>query len=77
MISVSNWFVVVIAVALTAIRLFVPTAPHSWTMVFITAAHIYVGMMLTLLWQRRGAWLLGWVCLLVPSLLELVMFNFH
>jgi hypothetical protein len=63
-----------VAIALTVIRLHFPTVGHSWSMVFITAAHIFVGVMLTLLWQRRGRWLLGWICLMVPSLLELAMF---
>ena len=35
-------------------------------MVFIVIAHIFVGVMLTLLWQRRGRWALGWLCLGVP-----------
>ena len=62
------------AVALSTLRLGMPTVPHSWFMVFVAAAHIYVGVMLCLLWQRRGRWPLGWVCLLVPSLIELAIF---
>jgi hypothetical protein len=65
---------ILVASVLTIVRLFVPTVGHSWSMVFITAAHIFVGVMATLLWQKRGKWLLGWLCLLVPSLLELAMF---
>jgi hypothetical protein len=63
-----------IAAALTIVRLYVPTVGHPWPMVFIVVPHIFVGVMLTLLWQRRGRWPFGWACLLVPSLLEAAMF---
>jgi len=69
-----NLLLLLIAAAFTVVRLYVPTVGHSWPMVFIAAAHIYVGVMLALLWQRRGRWLFGWICLLVPSLLEAAMF---
>jgi hypothetical protein len=69
-----NLFLLLISAALTVARLFVPTVGHSWPMVFIAAAHIFVGVMVTLLWQRGGRWQLGWACLLVPSLLEAAMF---
>jgi hypothetical protein len=72
--SVQNLLLPLVAAALTAIRLYVPTVGHSWPMVFIAPAHIFVGVMLTLLWQRGGRWLLGWACLLAPSLLEAAMF---
>lgn len=65
---------ILIAIALTVARLFVPTVGHAWPTVFMAAAHIYVGVVATLLWLRRGRWRLGWVYLLVPSLLEAVMF---
>lgn len=69
-----NLLLLLISYAFTMVRLFIPTVGHSWPMVFIAAAHIFVGVMLTLLWQRRGRWALGWVCLLVPTLLEAAMF---
>jgi len=69
-----NAQLVLIAVGLTVTRLYVPTVGHSWPMVFTAAAHIFVGVMVTLLWQRRGRWLLGWACLLVPTALEAAMF---
>lgn len=65
---------ILVSAALTAIRLAVPTVGHSWPMVFTAAAHVFVGVMLTLLWQRRGRWWLGWLCLGVPTLLEAVLF---
>lgn len=61
-------------VGVTLTRLFVPTVGHSWPMVFIAVSHIFVGVLLTLLWQKRGRWPLGWVCLSVPTILEAVMF---
>lgn len=69
-----NLLLLALATALTVIRLLVPTVGHSWPMVFIAISHMFVGMMLTLLWQRRGRWPFGWSCLLVPSLLEAAMF---
>jgi hypothetical protein len=68
------FLLIALSAALTAVRLYMPTVGHSWPMVFIAAAHIFVGMVLTLLWQRRGRWPLGWACLLVPTLLEAAMF---
>jgi|GEM_PF-6417752 len=65
---------VFIAAALTVGRLFVPTVGHSWSMVFIAVAHFFVGAMAVLIWQSRGRWVLGWLCLLVPTALEAVMF---
>jgi hypothetical protein len=61
-------------IAVTIGRLFFPTTGHSWAMVYIVVAHIFVGILLTLLWLKRGRWLLGWVCLGVPTVLETVMF---
>ena len=69
-----NAILILIAATLTAVRLFIPTVGHSWPMVFITAAHVFVGVMLTLLWQRRGKWPLGWICLGMPTALEATMF---
>lgn len=66
---VGNAVLILAAVSLTVVRWFIPTVGHTWPMVFITW-----GVMLTLLWQRRGRWLLGWVCLGVPTVLEAVMF---
>jgi len=71
---VDAFLIAAIAAALTAGRLFIPTVGHSWPMVFIAAAHIYVGVLLTLLWQRRGRWAVGWAGLLVPSLTEAYLF---
>jgi hypothetical protein len=68
---------VALALALSIVRLFVPTVGHSWPMVFTAAAHVFVGVMLCLLWQYRGRWPLGWACLLIPSLLELTLFLIH
>ena len=75
---------IMLTVALTVTRLFVPTVGHSWPMVFIAFAHFYVGAMAVLLWQSRGNWLWGWmtrgcwglgqVCFWVPAILEGVMF---
>jgi membrane protein implicated in regulation of membrane protease activity len=69
-----NLPLLLIAAALTVARFIVPTVGHSWPMVFIAMAHIFVGVMLTLLWQRGWRWPFGWTCLLVPSLLEAAMF---
>lgn len=44
-------------------------------MVYIAAAHIFAGMLTTLLWQAKGRWALGWWCLCVPTGLEVVMFT--
>ena len=41
-------------VALSTLRFGMPTVPHSWFMVFVAVAHIYVGVMLCLLIQQRG-----------------------
>jgi len=71
---VGAFLIAALAAALTAGRFYVPTVGHSWPMVFIAAAHIYVGVLLVLLWQRRGRWPLGWACLLVPSLTEASLF---
>jgi len=63
------------SLALSIARLFIPTDPVlSWDEAFKAAAHIFVGMMFCLLIQRRGRWPLGWIILLVPSLLELFLF---
>ena len=62
------------AVALSALCLAMPTVPHSWFMVCVAAAHIFVGVIQCLLWQRRGRWSPGWICLAAPSLLELAIF---
>ncbi len=69
-----NLILIAAAIALTVTRLFVPTLGHSWPIVFIVVSHVFVGVMLTLLWQKRGRWPLGWVCLGVPTILEAVMF---
>lgn len=69
-----NLLVIAAAVFLTVVRLLIPTVGHSWTMVFITGAHIFVGVMLTLLWQKQGKWPLGWICLGVPTAVEAAMF---
>lgn len=69
-----NALLALVAAALTIARLYVPTVGHSWPMVFIAAAHVFVGVMLAMLWERRGRWPLGWACLLVPTTLEAVMF---
>ena len=74
MMMMKNILVILVAAALTGTRLFIPTIGHSWPMVFIVAAHVFVGVMLTLLWQRRGRWLLGWLCLGLPTILEAAMF---
>jgi len=68
-----NLLLLLIATALTVARLYTPTVGHSWPMVFIATAHIFVGVILTLLWQRGGRWPFGWACLLAPSLLEVAM----
>ncbi len=60
--------------ALSCIRLFMPTVPHSWFMVFVALAHIFVGMMVLRLVQLRGRWPLGWICLAMPTVLELGIF---
>ncbi len=70
----STAILVFVAALLSVLRLFVPTVGHSWPMVFTAAAHIFVGVMLTLLWQRRGRWLVGWVCLGIPTALEALLF---
>jgi hypothetical protein len=62
------------AAMLSVLRFLVPTVGHSWAMVFIAAAHIYVGVMLTVLVQRRGRWVLGWACLAVPTAIETALF---
>jgi hypothetical protein len=67
-------FLIAVSLALCVIRLAMPTVPHSWFMVFVASAHIFVGMMILRLIQRRGNWELGWFCLSLPSLLELAMF---
>ena len=69
-----NIILILVAATLTVERLFIPTVGHSWPMVFIAISHIFVGVMLTLLWQKRGKWPLGWACLGVPTVLEAVMF---
>jgi hypothetical protein len=69
-----NWLLALVAVGLAVTRLYVPTVGHSWPMVFIAAAHMFVGVMIALLWQRRGRWPLGWVCLGIPTALEAAMF---
>ena len=75
MTALAKTVILILATAvLTVARLFVPTVGHSWPMVYIAAAHIFVGVLLTLLWQRRGRWPLGWVCLGAPTVLETVMF---
>lgn len=75
--SGSSLLLIALALAFSITRLFVPTVGHSWPMVFTAAAHGFVGVLLCLLWQRRGRWPLGWACLLVPSLLELGLFLEH
>ncbi len=66
---------IALSLALAGLRFFVPTDPAlSWDESFKAAAHIFVGMMVLRLVQRRGRWPLGWVCLMVPSLLELGLF---
>jgi hypothetical protein len=63
--------------AVTAGRFFIPTVGHSWPMVLIAFSHIFVGVMLTLLWLKRGNWPAGWWCLGIPTLLEALMFFAH
>jgi hypothetical protein len=70
----ANLLLIALAAALTVGRLFIPTAGHSAPMIFIVVAHVFVGVMLTLLWQKRGRWALGWICLGVPTILEVAMF---
>jgi hypothetical protein len=66
---------IAVSLALSVLRLAVPTDPVlSWEESFKAVAHIFVGMMILRLVQRRGRWPLGWACLLVPSLLELALF---
>lgn len=65
---------IVVTAALTILRLFVPTVGHSWPMVYIVVAHVFVGVLVTLLWQARGRWPLGWWCLGIPTALEAAMF---
>jgi hypothetical protein len=66
---------IALSLALSVLRLFVPTDPVlSWDESFKAAAHIFVGMMILRLVQRRARWPLGWVCLSVPTLLELGLF---
>ena len=65
---------IAVTFALSIIRLLMPTVPHSWFMVFVALAHIFVGMMVLRLVQLRGRWPLGWICLAGPTLLELGMF---
>jgi hypothetical protein len=66
---------IALSLAFSVLRLFVPTDPAlSWDESFKAAAHIFVGMMVLRLMQRRGRWPLGWACLMVPSLLELALF---
>jgi hypothetical protein len=68
-------YLIALSLALSVLRLFVPTDPAlSWDESFKAAAHIFVGMMVLRLVQRHGRWPLGWACLMVPSLLELVLF---
>lgn len=64
----------VFALALIFLRPFVPTVGHSWPMVYIAFSHIFVGIMLTLLWLRQGRWWFGWLLLLAPTALEAFMF---
>lgn len=64
-----------LSLALCLLRFLVPTDPMlTWDEAFKAAAHIFVGMMLCLLIQKRGRWLLGWICLAVPTWLELLLF---
>jgi hypothetical protein len=66
---------IAVSLAFSVLRLFVPTDPTlSWDESFKAVAHIFVGMMILRLIQRRGHWPLGWACLLVPSLVELGLF---
>ena len=69
-----NAILISASLALTVIRLFIPTVGHSWPMVFIVVAHTYLGVMATLLWQARGKWPLGWACLAMPTIVEAAMF---
>jgi hypothetical protein len=61
------------AIGLSIARLFVPTVGHSWPLVFIASARVFVGVMLALL-RQHPRWVLGWVCLVVPTVLELGLF---
>ena len=72
--AVKNAVLIVLAASFTLIRPFLPVTGHSDFVLFMAAAHIYVGWMLCWLWFRRWRWALGWTCLLVPSLTELVDF---
>ena len=65
----------IVALGLSIARPFVPTDPGlSWDETFKAAAHIFVGVMLALLWMAGGNWPFGWFCLGVPTLVELVTF---
>jgi hypothetical protein len=63
-----------VAALLSVLRFFVPTQAHSWPMVYVAVSHMFVGALLVLLWQKRGRWPLGWLCLGVPTLIETVLF---
>ncbi len=52
--SRASLLMIAVALGLSLVRFAMPTVPHSWFMVFVALAHIFVGMMLLALIQRRG-----------------------
>jgi hypothetical protein len=83
----ANFLLIALALGISALRFAVRTVGHSWPMVFIALAHVYVGMLLLALYQEhRWRWLtsmgglvsllddLRFWCLFVPTAIETALF---
>lgn len=58
------------AVLVFAGRYTIPTVGLSWPVTFQALSHIWAGVLIALLWQARGKWITGWICLTIPTVLE-------
>lgn len=67
--DINNAILLVISGSLAIIGANLPVG-HPWLMVL----HIFVGIMLVLLWERNWLWPFGWICLLMPSIVEAVIY---
>lgn len=71
-------WIILATLVVSILRLFIPSHPLSWNGTYEALAHVYVGVLLTLMLSRRfqpKTRQLAFVCLMLATTVEILAFK--